>query len=59
DNPANVQRQYASLQAFGLMQQRDIFETILRSEMLLSLIVEMEVSKFQDDVQNRLNSGKK
>lgn len=58
DNPANVQRQYASLQAFGLMQQRDIFETVLRSEMLLSLIVEMEVSKFQDDVQNRLNLGK-
>lgn len=58
DTPANVQRQYAAMQSFGLMQQRDIFETILRSEMLLSLIVEVEVAKYQDDVQNRLNAGK-
>lgn len=57
DKPANVQRQYAALQSFGLMQQRDVFETILRSEMLLSLIVELEVARYQDDVQNRLNTA--
>ena len=57
DKPANVQRQYAAMQSFGLMQQRDIFETILRSEMLLSLIVELEVAKYQDAVQNRLNTA--
>jgi hypothetical protein len=57
DKPANVQRQYAAMQSFGLMQQRDIFETILRSEMLLSLIVELEVAKHQDDIQNRLNTA--
>lgn len=56
DKPANVQRQYAAMQSFSLMQQRDIFETVLRSEMLLSLIVEMEVAKYQDYVQNRLNT---
>jgi hypothetical protein len=56
DKPANVQRQYAAMQSFGLMQQRDIFETIVRSEMLLSLIVEMEVAKYQDYVQNRINT---
>lgn len=57
DKPANVQRQYAAMQSFGLMQQRDIFETIIRSEMLLSVIVEMEIGKYQDDIQNRLNSA--
>lgn len=56
DGPANVQRQYAAMQSFGLMQQRDLFETIIRSEMLLSLILEMEVAKHQDDIQNRLNT---
>lgn len=56
DSPANVNRQYAALQSFGLMQKRDIFETIMRSELLLSMVLEMEISKYQDDIQNRQNS---
>lgn len=56
DSPANVNRQYAALQSFGLMQKRDIFETIARSEILMSLLLEMEVAKYQDDIQNRQNS---
>lgn len=56
ESPANVNRQYVALQSFGLMQKRDIFETITRSEMLMSLLLEMEVSKYQDDVQNRQNT---
>ncbi len=55
DSPANVNRQYAALQSFGLMQKRDIFETVARSEMLMSLLLEMEITKYQDDVQNRQN----
>lgn len=55
DTPANVERQYAALQSFGLMQRRDIFETLIRSEMLVSMILEMEISKYQDDIQNRQN----
>lgn len=58
DKPVNVQRQFAAMQSFGLMQQRDIFESLLRSEMILSLIVEMEVMKYQDDVQRRLDTAK-
>lgn len=57
ESPANVNRQYAAMQSFGLMQKRDIFETISRSEMLLSMILEMEVAKYQDDVQNRQNAN--
>jgi hypothetical protein len=55
ESPSNVQRQYAALQSFGLMQQRDIFDSILRSEMLLSLIVEMEVGKYQDEAQSLMD----
>lgn len=55
DNPANVQRQYAAMQSFGLMQQRDIFDSILRSEMLLSMIVELEIEKYQDEAQSLLD----
>ncbi len=51
ENPTNVDRQFAAMQSFGLMQQRDIFDSIIRSEMLLSLIVELEVAKYQDDAQ--------
>ena len=56
DTPANVERQYAALQAFGLMQRRDIFETVLRSEMLLSTILEIEISDYQDEVQSQQNA---
>ena len=56
DSPANVNRQYAALQSFGLMQKRDIFETVARSEMLMSLLLEMEISKYQDNIQNRQNA---
>ena len=55
DNPANIQRQYAAMQSFGLMQQRDIFDSILRSELLLSLIVEMEVAKYQNEAQAQMD----
>lgn len=55
DSSANVNRQYAALQAFGLMQKRDIFETVARSEMLMSLLLEMEIAKYQDNIQNRQN----
>ncbi len=55
DSPANVNRQYAALQSFGLMQKRDIFETVARSEMLMSLLLEMEIAKYQDNIQNRQN----
>jgi hypothetical protein len=55
DSPTNVNRQYAAMQAFGLMQKRDIFDTISRSEILMSLLLELEVAKYQDSVQNRQN----
>lgn len=51
--PANVKRQRAAMQSVELMQQRDIFETVQRSEMLMSLLVEL---KLRD--QHKLNDLK-
>lgn len=44
DKPANVERTKAAMLAIGLMQRRDIFETMLRREMLLSQLLEMRVA---------------
>lgn len=56
DNPANVDRQHAAMQSFELMQQRDIFESFLRTEMLLSMLVELELDELQEEVQNDLSA---
>ena len=48
DNPANLARQGVAMQSFRLMQQRDIYDSIQRSEILLSLIVEMELDQLSD-----------
>ncbi len=50
DNPANVLRQNAAMQGIGLMQQRDIFESQIRSEMLLSVLLETKLSDGYEDV---------
>lgn len=48
--PANVERIGVTLQALKLMQDRDRFESSLRREMLLSLILEVQIR----DRQNRV-----
>lgn len=40
DSPANVLRQKAAMQGVGLMQQRDLYESQIRSEMLTSILLE-------------------
>lgn len=49
DNPANVLRQKAAMQGIGLMQQRDIFESQIRSEMLLSVLLETKLEQSTKD----------
>lgn len=48
DSPTNVARQSASMKAISLMQDRDIYESLQRSEMLLSTLMEMQVQRRQD-----------
>lgn len=54
DGPANVSRQTASMEGLGLMQDRDIYHSMTRSEMLLATLVEMEAIKMQSDLENRM-----
>jgi hypothetical protein len=51
DKPANIDRQTAAMQAFGLMQDRDLYQSLSRQEMLLAMILELRVRAEQDNVQ--------
>jgi hypothetical protein len=55
DRPANTQRKKVAMQAIGLMQEFDTWQSQLRTEAMLSVILEMEVMKAQEEVQNRIN----
>jgi hypothetical protein len=52
DSPDNVARQSAALKSISLMQQRDIYESMQRSEMLLSTLLEMYIVQEQDKMTN-------
>ena len=54
DSPANVERKGATLQAIGLMQDFDTLESYLRSEMMLSVILELEIMKLQESVKKKI-----
>lgn len=56
DKPANVDRKGVALQAIGLMQSFDTWQSYLRTEAMLSVLLELEIMKLQDEVQNRLNT---
>ena len=55
DNPGNVMRQSASMEAISLMQMRDYYESLIRSEMALALLLDGEVAKEQDALNNALS----
>lgn len=50
DSKANVKRTSAALQGIGLMQQRDTYKSMARSEMLAALFVELEARKIANNV---------
>jgi len=54
DKPANVKRMGVSLQAIEIMQDRDRYESALRREMLLSLILELKLRQYQEDIHNSM-----
>jgi hypothetical protein len=51
-NP-NVARQQTAMEAIGLMQDRDIYESLRRSEMVLSTLLEMYVTQEQDRLKDK------
>lgn len=55
DTDANVQRKDVAMQAINLMLDRDTFKSELRTESLLSVLLETEMIRYQKDLANRLN----
>lgn len=56
DKPANVARKNVAMQAIGLMQDFDTWNSYLRTEAILSVILEMELERAQDQVQEQIDS---
>ena len=53
ESPANVARQQTAMEGIGLMQDRDIYESLRRSEMVLSSLLEMYVAQQQDNDKDK------
>jgi len=56
DKPANIDRKSAAMQAIALMQSMDRFKGQLRSEAVLSVILEEDLREEQINIQNRLGN---
>ncbi len=55
DKPANVERKSTTLQAIKNMQDFDTLESALRTEAMLSVLLETKLMDEQEAVQNKLN----
>lgn len=53
DSPANIGRQQTAMEGIELMQDRDIYESLRRSEMLMSSILEIYVLREQDGFKDK------
>ncbi len=54
EQPANVRRQQSAMKAVSLMQERDIYDSLQRSEMLLSTLLEIYAIRTQKDLFNTM-----
>jgi len=54
DKPANVKRKRVAMQAIDLMQKRDIYQSFLRSEAILSVMLETQLARQQDKIANEV-----
>jgi hypothetical protein len=58
DKPANVLRKDVAIQAATLMQKRDLFHSLLRSEMLMAVMLETALIDEQLRIDNEFNPGR-
>jgi len=56
DEPVNIERKGAAMQAIGLMQDFDTWQSYLRTEAMLSVILELELLRLNNQVENLLGS---
>lgn len=57
DKPVNIERKAAALQAIELMQDRDIYKSLLRSEAVLATLVETLILQEHDRLNAELNKA--
>lgn len=57
DKPANVLRKDVAIQAADLMQKRDIYRSLLRSEAVLAVMLETALMAEQDKLTNELDKA--
>lgn len=55
DKPANVKRKKTAMRAINSLIQREIYDSQLRSEAIMSVLLELSIARAQRDVQNELN----
>ncbi len=54
DKPANVERKAVALQAIKLMQKFDMLKSFLRGEMTISMLLELAVVNFQQEIEDQI-----
>ncbi len=57
DKPANVERIDVSMSAIGLMNARDHYDSVLRREMLISLLVEQALLEQRQEIDGNLRNA--
>jgi hypothetical protein len=56
DHPTNVARKGVAMRAIDLMLERDMFDSQLRSEAIISILLELEVMKHQSEIDDMLGN---
>jgi hypothetical protein len=56
DKPTNVERKIAAMEAVGIMQDRDIYKSLLRSEAILAVYLETLLAPEQERVNSQLRA---
>lgn len=54
DKPANIKRMRAAMKAIKLMQDRDIYNALLRREMLMSMLLETDIRVIQSELEDNI-----
>ncbi|HEU4839468.1 MAG TPA: hypothetical protein VFS88_08680 [Micavibrio sp.] len=55
DKPANVERKIVSMQAIDLMQRRDIYRSVLRSEAVMAVMLETALTEQHEKIANEMD----
>jgi predicted GNAT superfamily acetyltransferase len=57
DKPVNIDRKEVAMRAIGLMQKRDFYRSIMRSEAIMAVWLETATENLQDDYTNETDKA--